>query len=114
MRRIFHNHPRRSDKRARSVKENAVQCTLLDENIEFSKSAFNHNIDREDILNALKTKIYDAAIGELPEKYAVIGFNRAGKLLEILYNPVDNNTISVFHAMRARKSFLKMLGLLGR
>jgi hypothetical protein len=26
-------------------------------------------------------------------------------------NPVDDNTISIFHAMNARNSFIKMLGL---
>jgi len=59
----------------------------------------------------LRTKIRAGAVGELPEKYAVIGFDRAGNPLELMYNPIDDNTISVFHAMKARKSFLKMLGL---
>ena len=60
---------------------------------------------------ALKTKIYAAAIEGLPEKYAVIGFDRAGNPLEVMYNPIDDNTINVFHAMKARKSFIKMLGI---
>jgi len=72
---------------------------------------FRHGISREDILCALKTKIRAGSIGELPEKYAVIGFDRSGNPLELMYNPVDDNTISVFHAMKARKSFLKMLDL---
>ena len=46
-------------------------------------------------------------------KYAVIGFDTTGNPLEIMYNPIDNNTINVFHAMKARKSFLAKLGLLG-
>ena len=61
-------------------------------------------------MNALKTKIYAAAINEFPEKYAIIGFDRAGNPLEIVYNPIDDNSIYVFHAMRARKSFLKLIG----
>jgi hypothetical protein len=79
--------------------------------VEFNKVAFRHDIDREDILHALETKIYDAAIDELPEKYAVIGFDRAWNPLEIMYNPGNNNTINVFHAMKARKSIIKALGL---
>jgi len=79
--------------------------------IEFNKAAFSHNIEKEDILCAYMNRIYDAVIEELPEKYAVIGFDRAGNPLEILYNPIDDNTISFFHAMRARNSFIKMLGL---
>ena len=49
------------------------------------------------------------AIEGFPEKYAVIGFDRAGNPLEIMYNPIDDNSINVFHAMKARKSFLDML-----
>jgi len=81
--------------------------------VEFNEAAFRHNIDREDILCAFKNRIYDAAVEGLPEKYAVIGFDRAGNPLEILYNPIDDDTISIFHAMRVRKSFIKMLGLYG-
>ena len=57
----------------------------------------------------LKEKIFDASVNGLPEKYAVIGFDRAGNALEIIYNPIDDNTINIFHAMRVRKSFIKML-----
>ena len=83
----------------------------MDVVVEFNKSAFRHNISREDILNALKTNICAEMIEGLPEKYAVIGFDRAGNQLEIMLNPVDDNTICVFHAMRLRDSFIKMLGL---
>lgn len=79
--------------------------------VEFNESAFKHGIDKEDILHALKSRVYAAAIEGLPEKYAVIGFDRAGNPLEVMYNPVDDNTITVFHAMKARKSFIKMIGL---
>ena len=83
----------------------------MDVIVEFNQAAFRHGISKEDIMNALKTKIDDAVIEGLPERYAVIGFDRAGNPLEIMYNPVDDNTICVFHAMKARKSFIKMLGL---
>jgi hypothetical protein len=49
----------------------------MDVIVEFNEAAFRHNIDKMDILHALKTKIY-AAIDGFPEKYAVIGFDRAG------------------------------------
>jgi hypothetical protein len=83
----------------------------MDVIVEFNKSAFRHNFSKEDILNALETKIYAASIEEFPEKYLVIGFDRAGNPLEIMYNPIDDNTINVFHAMKARKSIIKMFGL---
>jgi hypothetical protein len=79
--------------------------------VEFNEAAFRHGIGREDILHALKTKIYDSVIEELPEKYIVIGFDRAWNPLEIMYNPVNNTGINVFHAMKARKSVIKTLGL---
>jgi hypothetical protein len=79
--------------------------------VEFNEAAFRHGISKEDILHAYRNRICDTAIGELPEKYAVIGPNRAGNLLEILYNPIDDDTIGIFHAMEARNSFIKKLGL---
>jgi hypothetical protein len=83
----------------------------MDVIVEFNEAAFRHNISKEDILHALKTKIYDAVIEGLPEKHAVIGFDRTWNSLELMYNPVNDTGITVFHAMRARKSFIKMLGL---
>ena len=83
----------------------------MDVIVEFNEAAFGHGISRDNILYALKTRIYAAAIDGLPEKYVVIGFDRAGNPLEIMYNPIDDNTINIFHAMKARKSIIKMLGL---
>jgi hypothetical protein len=83
----------------------------MDVIVEFNEAAFRHNIGKEDILNVLKTRIFAAAIEGLSEKYIVIGFDRAGNPLEIMYNLIDDNTIKVFHAMKARKSFIKMIGL---
>ena len=83
----------------------------MDVIIEFNEAAFRHGIKKEDILNALKTKIYAVAIEEFPEKYLVVGFDRSGNPLELMYNPVDDDIIYVFHAMKLRNSFIKMLGL---
>ena len=76
----------------------------MDVIIEFNEAAFRHKISKEDIIHALKTKIHDFTIGELPEKNLVIGFDRAGNPLELLYNPLDDNSIYIFHAMKLRKS----------
>jgi hypothetical protein len=46
-----------------------------------------------------------------PQKNALIGFDTAGNPLEILYNEIDDDRIEIFHAMRARKTFLAKLGL---
>ena len=78
--------------------------------VEFNEAAFQHGIKKEDILHALKTKICDSAVEGLVEKYGVIGFNRTGNPLEIMYNPIDDDSINVFHAMELRDSFIKLLG----
>ena len=83
----------------------------MDVIVEFNKTAFRHDIVKEDILHALKARIYAATVEGLSEKYAVIGLDRAGNPLELMYNLIDDNTISVFHAMKLRKSFITMLGL---
>ena len=83
----------------------------MDVIVEFNEAAFRHGINKEDILCAYMNRIYDASIEGFPEKYAVIGFDHAGNPLEILYNPIDDNSIYIFHAMRARKSTLKLIGL---
>ena len=78
--------------------------------VEFNGAAFRHNVSEEDIMHALETKIHDIAIEELPEKYAVIGFDRAGNPIEVFYNPINDKSINVFHAMKLRNSTIKMLG----
>ena len=83
----------------------------MDAIVEFNESAFRHGISKEDILNALNTKIYDVSIDEFPEKNLVIGFDSAGNPLEILYNPLDNNVVYVFHAMKLRNSTFEMIAL---
>jgi len=35
--------------------------------------------------------------------------NSKGKLLEVMYNLVDDETIRVFHAMECRNSFIDLL-----
>lgn len=83
----------------------------MDVIVEFNEAAFRHAFSKEDILHALKNKICDASIGELPQKYAVIGFDCAWNPIEVFYNPIDDKSINVFHVMKIRKSTMKMLGL---
>ena len=83
----------------------------MDVIVEFNEAAFRHNISKEDILHALKSKIRAGAIEGFPEKYAVIGLDRAGNPIEVMYNPIDDDSINVFHAMKVRKSTIALLGL---
>jgi hypothetical protein len=79
--------------------------------IKFNEAAFRHGVSKEDIRHGIATKVCDTALNGLPEKYAAIGFDRKGNPLEIMYNPIDDYTINVFHAMKARKTFIVQLGL---
>jgi len=83
----------------------------MDVIVEFNEAAFRHNISKEDIIHAFKYKIRAGAIEGFSEKYVVIGLDRAGNPIEVMYNPIDNDSINVFHAMKARKSTIELLGL---
>jgi hypothetical protein len=83
----------------------------MDVAIEFTRSAFRHGVSEADIRHAFKTRINDVAMQEFPEKYGVIGFDRAGNPLEVMYNQIDDEHILVFHAMKLRESFKKQLEL---
>jgi hypothetical protein len=80
-------------------------------NIDFHPSAFKHNITEENIRRAIKTNICDVLIDGYANKYAIIGFDTNGNLLEILYNLIDEQSISVFHCMPCRDSFRSELGI---
>jgi len=83
----------------------------MDVFVEFHQAALQHNISKEDIIHALKHRTHDALVEELPDKWAVIGPNRTGNLLELIYTEIDENSICVYHAMDARDSFIKKYGL---
>ena len=81
--------------------------------IEFNPSAFKHNVSEADIRRAFDTAKYDGWFnedkGQDKDKYLLIGFDRNGNPLEILYNIIDDRTINVFHAMKCRNIFHYLL-----
>jgi len=80
-------------------------------NISFNPSAFKHNKTEDDIKWAIRTQICDVLLDGYDNKYAIIGFDRNGNLIEILYNLIDEQSINVFHAMPCRDSFRLQLGI---
>jgi hypothetical protein len=74
----------------------------MDLDIEFVPSAFKHGVSKEDILKAYETKIFEGPLQGRVNKYAFIGFNRAGNPIEVFYNPIGVDAIKVFHAMKCR------------
>jgi len=68
----------------------------------FVPSAFKHGVSEEDIRHAYTTMIYEGQLEGYGNKYAFVGFNRAGNPIEVFYNPIGDDTIKVFHAMGSR------------
>ena len=77
-----------------------------------NKSAFKHGVTENDIRSAFTTFLLDVAFNgheDGYEKYLVIGFDTKGNLIELMYNLIDEYNINVFHAMKCRKEYLKLL-----
>jgi hypothetical protein len=69
-------------------------------------------VTENDIRSALSTFLVDVAINENTDgydKFLIIGFDTKGILIELMYNLIDENNINVFHAMKCRKEYLKLL-----
>jgi hypothetical protein len=79
----------------------------MTDKIMFNPSAFKHGFTEADILKAIETKIYEGSVADYENKYAIIGFDTKGNLMEILYNIIDSESINIFHAMECRNSFIK-------
>jgi hypothetical protein len=81
----------------------------MEVSIEFNEATFRHGISREDILHAFRYYKYDSPMEAFEHKYIRLGVDRAGNLLELMYNEVDNNTIVMFHAMKCRSIYYYLL-----
>lgn len=68
-------------------------------------SAFKHGVTLDDIRIAFATAAYDLPVEGDEEKRLLIGFNRLGNPLEILYNELDDGRINIFHAMPCRSIY---------
>jgi hypothetical protein len=77
--------------------------------IVFVPSTFKHGVTQEDVLHAYKTRIYEGPLEGYSNKYAFIGFNRAGNPIEVFYNPIGDDVIKVFHAMNSRNGVIAQL-----
>jgi len=78
--------------------------------IEFTRSAFKHNLSESDIQHAMLNPVYDEVQDSDNDKHLLIGFDKNMNLLEIAYNIIDEQTFKVFHAMECQKFYYKLLG----
>ena len=72
-------------------------------------SAFKHGIADADIRKAFEQRLFDHALEGDEHKNLLIGFDRNGSLLEIIYTILDGDVINVFHAMKCRKAYQAFL-----
>ena len=81
--------------------------------IEFNAAAFKHGVSETDIRMAFDTVKYDGFFDEddpdAEDKHLLIGFDRKANLIEVLYNVVADGRIRVFHAMKCRSAFIRLL-----
>jgi len=77
--------------------------------VEFTQSAFKHNISEEDIRHALLHPVYDEMQDSDNDKHLLLGFDRSMNMLEIAYNVIDEQTFKVFHAMKCQSFYYKLL-----
>jgi hypothetical protein len=75
----------------------------------YKKSAFKHKVKKADILWAFNTAKYDRLVEGFDNKYLLLGFNTSGNLLEVMYNDLGEDKVSVFHAMPCRNELLPLL-----
>jgi hypothetical protein len=55
------------------------------------------------------TALLDELMEGFDNKYLVVGFDMNGNLIEVMYNLVDEDIANIFHAMKCRREFLKMV-----
>ena len=77
--------------------------------IEFNPSAFKHGITEAAIRQAITNVIYDDIWDDAADKHLIMGFDYSGNLLEIMYNMIDDTSINVFHAMKCRNIYSRLL-----
>jgi len=77
--------------------------------IEFNLSAFKHGITEAAIRHAIINVIYDDIWDDAADKHLLMGFDNNGDLLEIMYNDIDEHSINVFHAMKCRSIYYRLL-----
>jgi uncharacterized DUF497 family protein len=85
--------------------------------MDFSSAAFKHGVSETDIKMAFDNAKYDGFVDEddpdAENKHLLIGFDRKANLIEVFYNVIAEGRIRVFHAMKCRSAFIRLLGQRG-
>jgi hypothetical protein len=81
----------------------------MDVNVVYKPLAFRHDATQADILWAIETAMYDELMEGYENKHLLLGFDVHGNPLEIMYNDLGDDTVSVFHAMACRAVFIPLM-----
>ena len=85
----------------------------MDFAIDFNPAAFKHGVSETDIKMAFDSIKYDGFVNEddpdAENKHLLIGFDRKANLIEVFYNVIAEGRIRVFHAMKCRPIYIKLL-----
>jgi uncharacterized DUF497 family protein len=82
--------------------------------IEFNNSAFKHGLTEDNIRHVMWHPLHEQLLESYVNKWLIIGYDKAGSLVEVAYNIIDDDTVNVFHAMPCRKKYISQLNQLGR
>lgn len=77
--------------------------------MEIHSSARRHGIADDDILHAVERSMVVDDIGEDPDRWLVIGPDRAGNLLEVIVLVAADGDEVIIHAMPLRAVYRKLL-----
>lgn len=89
-----------------SPEDRGVCGWVMHVEFEFKASAFRHGCSAQDIETAWRQWLTDFIEGDHPVKVVRLGFDQAGRLLEIgAHTLEDEGRVIVFHAMPARKRY---------
>jgi hypothetical protein len=77
--------------------------------VEIHRSARRHGITDDDILHALEHSLLVEDLGEDPDRWLVIGPDRAANLLEIVVLVTAEGDELIIHAMPLRAIYRKLL-----
>lgn len=85
----------------------AFRITLF--GVEIHRSARKHGVADEDILHAIDHALATENIGEEPDRWLLLGPNRAANMLEVVVLVTAEGNQLAIHAMRMRPAYQRLL-----
>lgn len=94
--------------RSRSLSQTGI--SYYDKRVEVHSSARKHGVADEDIVEAAENCLVAYEVDDdLPPRELPLGFDHAGRLLEVVVLILDDERELAIHAMKARPHYLGLL-----